>query len=238
MMEEDHEVPMNLSEDGQEFNFTDDHVNNTNEYDEALIYYDWLADTATMSHISNQCDAFITYRPSTGKTVTGVGNKKTNVEGQGTVELETIYKGNKYLLRLDNVLYIPNNCKNLISLGRWDWAGGQYIGGGGAIVLITKDGKQVTTGTKIQSNLYKMKVSVRKPGASYSKNTVSTPQNFLATEPTQSWETWHKRYGHTVLQWIPGHLNRTAWHVRKPSKRKNRLIKCLTVRQSLVTLPI
>ena len=33
-------------------------------------------------------------------------------------------------------------------------------------------------------------------GALHSKNTVITPQTFMATEPTQSWETWHKRYGH------------------------------------------
>ena len=71
-------------------------------------------------------------------------------------------------------------------------------GGGGALILITKDGKPVARGTKIQNNLYKMKVSIHKPSASCSKKTVSTPQTFQATEPSQSWETWHKRYGHSV----------------------------------------
>jgi hypothetical protein len=99
-------------------------------------------------------------------------------------------------LRLENVLYIPGNRNNLISLGRWDHAGGRYTGGRGALILITKDGKQVAKGTKVDNNLYKMNVSVKKPGATFSKTTTCTPQTFQATEPTQTWETWHKRYGH------------------------------------------
>ena len=125
-----------------------------------------------------------------------VGNNKANVEGLGTVELETVYNGNRYLLKLDNVLYIHSNRSNLIFFGRWDQARGWYTGGGGTLILITKDGEPVARGTKIQNNLYKMKVSIRKPSASCSKKTVLTPQTFQATEPSQSWETWHKRYGH------------------------------------------
>ena len=192
MVEEDHNVPMNPSNEGQHLNFNNNNVNNTDEYDEPLEYYHWLADTATTSHIANQREAFITYKPLTGKTVVGVGNNKANVEGRGTIELESSYKGHKYLLRLDDILYIPSNCNNLISLGRWDKARGQYTGGGGVLTLITKDGKQIAQGTKIQNNLYNMKVSIRKPGASSSKTKASTPQTFHATEPTQSWETWHK----------------------------------------------
>ena len=180
----------------EEDNNLNNHVNNMMQNDEPVILYDWLADSATTSHICNKRDAFVTYKPLTGKTVSGVGNNKANIEGRGTIELESIYKGYKYLLKLENVLYIPSNRNNLISLGRWDHAGGQYTGGGGVLILITKDGKQVARGTKIDNNLYKMNVSVKKPGAIYSKSTTCTPQTFQATEPTQSWETWHKRYGH------------------------------------------
>ena len=192
MTEEDHD--MNPPTKGQ-FNVTT-HVNNMSENDEPLIFYDWLADSATTSHICNQRGAFVNYKPVMGKTVAGVGNHQANVEGRGTVELESNYNGYKYLLRLENVLHIPSNRNNLISLGRWDQAGGRYTGGGGVLILITKDGKHVAKGTKIDNNLYKMKISQRKPGATYSKSTTCTPETFQATEPTQDWETWHKRYGH------------------------------------------
>ena len=199
MMEGDHDALMTPADNESqqiEFNSYEDNVNSTNKNDESLIYYDWLADTVTTLHITNQREAFVKYQPLMGKIVAGVGNKKTNAEGCGTIELESSYNSNKYLLRLDDVLYIPSNQHNLISLGRWDQAGGRYTGGGGAICLTTRDGKYVARDTKIGSNLYKMKVFTRKLGASCSKTTICTPQTFQATEPSQSWETWHKRYRH------------------------------------------
>jgi len=40
-----------------------------------------------------------------------------------------------------------------------------------------------------------MKVAVREPNTKPPSITVK-PQVFLSSEPTQSWETWHKRFGH------------------------------------------
>ena len=103
--------------------------------------------------------------------------------------------GTPYLLRLDKVLYIPSNWNNLISLGHWDTAGGQYTGGKGVLTLITKDGTTITKGNKIDNNLYKMKVTTRQTIVPNTK-TLANPQTFAATEPAHSWETWHRRYGH------------------------------------------
>lgn len=70
----------------------------------------------------------------------GVGNVKAKAEGQGTVELVSLCNSHKYILYLQDILYILANHNNLISLGKWDKVGGCYIGGGGVITLITKDG--------------------------------------------------------------------------------------------------
>ena len=85
---------------------------------------------------------------------------------------------------------------NLISLGHWDAAGGQYLGGGEALILITKDGKHVGYGKKISNNLYKIKISIRKATLTPSKTHTANPQTFIGCEPAASWETWHRRYGH------------------------------------------
>ncbi|KIJ89507.1 hypothetical protein K443DRAFT_117888, partial [Laccaria amethystina LaAM-08-1] len=135
--------------------------------DERLSLYDWVADTGTTSHITNRRDAFITYQALGGKIVSG------------------------YLLRLENTLYIPSNPNNLFSLGRWDTSGGRYTGGGGTITLITKDGKSIARCKKISNNLYRMKLTIRKPGSSTTKSMTVTPQTYLTSEPAQSWETWH-----------------------------------------------
>jgi hypothetical protein len=165
--------------------------------DERLIFYDWLADSATSSHVSAQREAFITYTPLTNSTATGVGGKEAKVTGYGTVELLSNCNGHKYILRLEDVLHIPGQKKNLISLGRWDGAGGRYIGGGGKITLVTKDGKQIAKGEKVNKNMYKMSVST-KTTDSPSKNCSATPQTFLGEAPAIDWETWHRRFGHVA----------------------------------------
>jgi hypothetical protein len=183
------------SEQGQFFNFDEPDVNNSSEFNPPLIFYDWLGDSATTSHVSNRREAFKTFHPLTGTKVSGVGNVKTEAKGRGTVELISSYNGHDYILQLEDVLYIPTNRNNLISLGRWDKSGGRYTGGGGALTLITKDGTAVARGTQIENNLYKMKVAFRQPNAKL-KMVKTIPQCLLIHEPVQNWETWHKRLGH------------------------------------------
>ncbi len=86
----------------------------------------------------------IDVKPLYDTTVSGVGNVKVKAEGQGTVELISSCNGHNYILELKDVLYIPSNHNNLIALGKWDKAGGRYIGGEGALTLITKDGTSVS----------------------------------------------------------------------------------------------
>ena len=66
-------------------------------------------------HITNQQDAFINYKPLKNAVVQGMGDLTTQAKGKGTIELESEVNRKKYILRLENVLYIPNNSK-LISL--------------------------------------------------------------------------------------------------------------------------
>lgn len=72
--------------------------------------------------------------------MTGVGGK-ANIAGCGTVKLILTCNGHQYTVTLNNVIHVPGTKMNLISLGRWDEAGGWYTGGGGALILTTKDGK-------------------------------------------------------------------------------------------------
>jgi hypothetical protein len=98
--------------------------------------YDWLADSAASSHVSNKRELFSKFE-ELNTPVNGVGNAKTHAKGKGTVEIETEVDGRKYRLTLANVLYIPSNAHNLLSLGRWDAAGGTYQGGKGYQIIIT-----------------------------------------------------------------------------------------------------
>ena len=100
-------ITFDPSEEG--INFDDPNVSNTDEFDERLIFYNWLADSATTSHVCNRREAFTSFHPLTATKVTGVGNLVTKAEGRGTVELKSWCNGHNYILQLENVLYIPNN---------------------------------------------------------------------------------------------------------------------------------
>ena len=123
------------------------------------------------------------------RSVTGVGGKEAAIAGKGTVELISTCNSQKYILRLENVLHIPGQRNNLISLGRWDEASSRYLGGKGELTLVTKDGKQIAHGRKLDRHLYKMDVSVY-------KSPKWPDETFNGQETTLDWETWHRRFGH------------------------------------------
>lgn len=167
------------------------------EIDDRLIYYDWLADTATTSHVTNMRDAFISFQSLQNTPVDGVGGATAYAKGRGTIELKSEVNGNTYTLTLKNVLYIPTNPHNLLSLGRWDASGEYYNGGNGQLSLKTKNGQTVAKGIKINNHLYKMnKLTVRKSGLTYPIKETTNPQSFSAGEPAKSWEVWHRRFRH------------------------------------------
>jgi hypothetical protein len=114
--------------------------------------FDWLASCATSSHVTNQRDAFTTYEPVHRM---GASSTQARIEGKGTVEVECRCEGRKAVMRLRDVLYIPGIPHSLVSLGRWDAAGGQWACQNGVLTL-TKDGKRVAQGTKLPNNLYRM----------------------------------------------------------------------------------
>ena len=110
------------SEEGQYFNFDSNCTNSADVTmnDERIIYYDWLADSAMTSHICNAREVFTTYNPIQSTPVVGVGNVKAHAEGRGTVQIQSYCDGHTYTLQLQDVLHVPGNRNNLISLGQWD----------------------------------------------------------------------------------------------------------------------
>ena len=170
---------MDINEGSEDFDVADPN-------DKHVLYYDWLADSATTAHVTNQREVFETYHPATEATVAGVGNSKIKIEGRGTIQLESQCNGQTFILKLEDVLYIPTNRNSFLSLGRWDDAGGSYSSESGTMLLV-KEGKVAAKGIKIRNNLYKLNVRVRKK-ASNNK----TPVTCVVAEENPTWETWHR----------------------------------------------
>ena len=86
--------------DEEHYNFDTSNACNIDVNDHRLIYYDWLADTATTSHVTHQREAFTEYTPMGNSCITGVGGKEAIIMGHGTVELKSTCNGARYILRL------------------------------------------------------------------------------------------------------------------------------------------
>jgi hypothetical protein len=72
-----------------------------------LIYYNWLADSGTISHVTHQRDAFIAYAPMENGSLTGMGGKGVKIEGCRTVELILTCNCHDYILCLEDILHMP-----------------------------------------------------------------------------------------------------------------------------------
>ena len=142
------------------------------------------------------------------EAISGVGGIKASVAGHGTIKVILTFNGQDYILELHNVLYVPSNQNNLISLEYWNAAGGQYLGGGGALILVTKDGNRIGYSKKINNHLYKMMMSIRKSILAPTKTHTANPQTFVGREPAMSWDIWHRRYGHVGYSGLQQLLDR------------------------------
>ena len=99
------------------------------------------------------------------------------------------YNGHTYILELKDVLHVPNNQNSLLSLRRWETARRSYNACNGKLFLLTKDKKPVVKGIKLCNNLYKLTFK-------HVPQTTHSVCAFNAAVPLQTWETWHRCFGH------------------------------------------
>jgi hypothetical protein len=119
------------------------------------LYYDWLADSATTSHIVNWRDIFKTYKPIKNTPITGVGGLRAQAMGRGDVDVYMMINGETFTIHLHDVLYVPGNWNNLFSLRRWLAKGGDFSRQD--LTLVSKSGKLIMKGTLTPNNLIKLR---------------------------------------------------------------------------------
>jgi hypothetical protein len=187
------------------FNVVEDNMQDSARFEEvdkeAEIAVEWDEDEivtlndlsiATTSHIANNRGIFKTYEATSNASVMGVGGPCTDIKGRGTVELESKYMGQTYVLQLVDVLHIPSNRNNLILLGRWDSAGGTYRSDNGILKLTINSGTVIAKGRKVHNHIYKMMVRII--NGKLNNKQITRPQTrnlqvFLSEGSPETWET-------------------------------------------------
>ena len=101
----------------------------------------------------NRRNIFKTYEPVQDTPIIGVRGLKVKAEGRSDVNIYTLINGMLHTIHLHDVLYVPGNCNNLFSLGRWFAKRGDFSGRD--LTLITKGGNTIANGTLMSNNLIK-----------------------------------------------------------------------------------
>ena len=151
--------------------------------------YEWLADTRSTNHIAKERDLFTTYETTRDAFVLGVGGNRTKIEGRGTIILAARYGKQIRSLRLERVNHIPSNKYNILALGKWETNGRSYSALHGKLTLYNREQIPILQGLKVATNLYYFSLERNKK-----RNKLTYA--FSNSEPLQSWEIWHRRFGH------------------------------------------
>ncbi len=119
------------------------------------MYYVWLADSATTSHIVNRHDVFKTYTSVENTPIMGVGGLRVQAIGHGDVDVYTMINGMMHTIHLHDILYVSRNWNNLFSLRCWIAKGGDFTGHD--LALISKLGNIIANGILTLNNLIKLR---------------------------------------------------------------------------------
>ena len=147
----------------------------------------WVLDSATTSHISNDKRTFIDYQTLTNSTVKGIGKEPASAAGRGTIAMEFDVEGKKIQHRMKDVIYVPEAPNCLLSVSRFEEAGGSIVFKDGKCSLRTRNGRLVGCGTR-KGRLYLLDAQAL----------VAQEYAHIAKVGT-SWNDWHRRFGHVSI---------------------------------------
>jgi hypothetical protein len=120
----------------------------------------WISDSGSSSHICNNRDSFLTFRPDKFD-VGGVGQSQSILAlGRGDVKLLSTIQGRTRTITLRDVIYCPDAAHNLMSISRLDAVGGSTVYKNGRVTHYTAEGSVLATGM-LHRKLYHLDVQVQ-----------------------------------------------------------------------------
>lgn len=149
----------------------------------------WFVDSGASKHITHRREWFADFRSSRGSTISLGDDGECEVAGEGTVPVEKLVDGVWRETRLENVLYVPEVRKNLLSVGVWTTKGFE-LSFFGTEVQVVKNNEIIATGVKQSNEIYRM--FLRLKSAENCENEVNVS--------TTSFKVWHERLGHLNKQ--------------------------------------
>lgn len=159
----------------------------------------WILDSGASAHMSYRRDYFSEFKVLESPSYVYLGNSKSlEVKGKGTVKIQKLIDGHWFDSYIQDVLFIPDLRKNLISEGVLTNRNMKIIKEG-TYAKIYQGGDLVASALQQKTNnLYKMLIRT------VCNNTEAT----VTEQVRESIEIWHKRLGHINKQYLKDMVQR------------------------------
>ena len=118
------------------------------ENDSMISYYDWIADSRTTCHLTNQKEILENFKEEES-IIEGMGKVIAISKGRGNVMLQSLIKGEKHTIILEDVCYVPKATNSLLSIGLFDESGGLAIIQGGKMELLMANKAKIAEADRI-----------------------------------------------------------------------------------------
>ncbi|GBM92498.1 Retrovirus-related Pol polyprotein from transposon TNT 1-94 [Araneus ventricosus] len=172
--------------------FPDSHEANSSDFGQNTS---WVFDTAATAHFCSNKSLYYSFEPVSNMQMTlAVGEKESPVEGKGIIHFLVQDKDGKFSdIILKDVLYNPNLRRNLLSGGKLERLGINFVGSKGKIHVYDKNWNELFYALR-KNNLYFLKPSKYITMSKVKNESVNLSANQV--EKVNTSDLWHERFCH------------------------------------------
>ncbi|KAI5643084.1 sterile alpha motif (SAM)/Pointed domain-containing protein [Phthorimaea operculella] len=152
----------------------------------------WVLDSGCTSHMTFHSEYFQNMKKTSRKLQFASKNFSSDIEGEGRVTLSSENRK----IHLENALYVPDLCKNLLSLSRMTKNGARATFYDNVGLVYNKNGILLMIAEKSDKNgLYYIK-SLKAEECNAAIDDIITPSTQPQTIKQNSIQNWHRKLGH------------------------------------------
>jgi hypothetical protein len=140
----------------------------------------WVLDTGASNHMTGRREALASLDTTVRGTVRFGDGSLVEIEGIGSVMLQTKKVGHKVLIE---VYFIPKLKSNIISLGQLEEGGCEIVIKKGLCIVYDVEGSLLARAPRVKNRMYLLKTQL------------ATPVCLVAKANDEAW-LWHGRYVH------------------------------------------
>ncbi|GBM69970.1 hypothetical protein AVEN_149000-1 [Araneus ventricosus] len=172
--------------------FSDSHEANSSNFSQNTS---WVFDTAATAHFCSNKSLYYSFEPVSNMQMTlAVGEKESPVEGKGIIHFLVKDKDGKFSdIILKDVLYNPNLNRNLLSGGKLERLGINFVGSKGKIHVYDKSWNELFYALR-KNYLYFLKPSKYITMSKVKNESVNLSANQV--EKVNTSDLWHERFCH------------------------------------------